>query len=71
MKPEEAKQSIVNSIIAFNNNDLTSSALKLFDTLGYKTSRRSRLTKADYLHLKELFVYAGSNFNPDKSKIVD
>lgn len=56
MKPEEAKQSIANSITAFNNNDLTNNALNLFNTLGYNTTRRSHLTKTDYPHFKELFI---------------
>ena len=67
MTDEDIKKSIKSSIKAFENKDITQSALSFFSTLGYKIDKQNHFSKKTYQFFKESFLDVNTNFKEDKA----
>jgi len=67
MLATDIKQNIKQSIQSFSKGNLTTNALKLFQTLGYNTERQAPFDRPDYPTFKESFIDIQSKFNEDKA----
>src|SRR5262245_30457870 len=63
------REAIVLAIRRFRNQDLFESAIKLFETLGYNTSRQNRLSDNSYNGLKCDYFERDENINKDKALV--
>lgn len=59
------------AIAQFRNDDLFTSSLRLFEILGYNTSRRFRLSENTFRGFKNEFLTNGQRFNEDKALVRD
>ena len=67
----DLKRNIQESIKNFVNGLVSDTALALFTTLGYKTTRQNRFTKKDYKNFKETFLEGVTRFNDEKAFVKD
>ena len=61
------KNKIQQAIKDFAENNLTKSAINLFQTLGYNTDRQAPLTQKNFNEFKDDYVDQEKNFNEDKA----
>jgi adenine-specific DNA-methyltransferase len=65
----DIKQSIATAILGFSKGNLFDNSIKLFQSLGYKTERQSRLSKNTYKGFIEDFPNANEKMNPKKALV--
>ena len=63
------KQKIQNSIQAFQKSDVSEAALRLFQTLGYNTSRQNPFPQKTFQTFKESFLEGDTRFNEDRALV--
>jgi len=67
MENDIIKNKIQQAIKAFAENDLTNSAVKLFQILGYNTDRRAPLAQKSFDEFKDNYIDHDKNFNENKA----
>jgi len=65
---DEIKTRIRSAINEFSNENLSANALKLFETIGYKTDRQNPFTERTFRFFKESFLDGNTFFNEEKAK---
>ncbi|MBA4417122.1 MAG: hypothetical protein C0392_04315 [Syntrophus sp. (in: bacteria)] len=68
---KDVKESILQSIQSFSDDNLTKTALKLFNALGYNTDRQAPLDSQDYACFNATYVDGNPRFREDKALIND
>lgn len=71
MSNTDLKTQIQQAISAFAQGDLTTSALNLFQVLGYDTGRQAPLTQKNFEEFKEDYIDQDKNFNEEKALCSD
>jgi adenine-specific DNA-methyltransferase len=62
------KHQIENALKNFYSSGLTDASIKLFETLGYNTSRNAPLPTPDYGAFSETFQVVDTRFRPDRAR---
>lgn len=71
MNDTAMKQKIENSIQAFEKPGVSEAALRLFQTLGYNTSRQNPFTQKTFQAFKESFLEGDTCSDAKKARVDD
>ncbi|HOE91454.1 MAG TPA: hypothetical protein PLV22_05730, partial [Candidatus Cloacimonadota bacterium] len=69
MSEKELKLDIQKAIKDFSNITVQQASIKLFNTLGYKSERKSPFQETSYQYFKDKFIRTDSKFNEEKAYI--
>src|SRR5687767_8533795 len=65
----EAKRKIAESVHGFEQGNLFDNAVRLFNSLGYNTSRRTRLAAPTFTEFERNFLTGDASFNREKALV--